>query len=492
MNSTNDGPAVSVDGLIFSYAAMRVLDEVALEVPTGEIFGLLGANGAGKTTLIRLLVGLLKPESGSVKVLGQTPSATRSTSVGYMPQLNALYEELSVEENVGFFARMYGMSDRSARREAVESALRLVGLFDRRSDLILRLSGGMRQRVSLAIALVHSPSVLLLDEPTVGLDPELRAVFWEHFREMSGGGTTLVISSHTMDDAAHCDRLAFLRGGRFVGDGSPEELRAATGRADASLEDAFLHFVRGRWQLVSVDRTLAIALRILRQISRDRRSLALIIVAPIVVMALVGFSFGDQQGVLDRIAPGLIAVFVLFFTFVLTGVSFLRERAQGTLERLLTTPVGRADILVGYTTGFFVLAMVQSVIVVTFTLLVLEVNYQGSIWQIWTVLVPLVVVGVSLGVFISTFARNEFQVVQFIPLLLAPQIFLSGVIAEVDKMPAALEVLAYLLPLTYAVDGLQDIMLRGDSLGSLGLELGVLALYVVALLTAAAVAVRRS
>ena len=243
---------------------------------------------------------------------------------------------------------------------------------------------------------------------------------------------------------------------------------------------------------MSVDRTLAIALRILRQISRDRRSLALIIVAPIVVMALVGFSFGDQQGVLDRIAPGLIAVFVLFFTFVLTGVSFLRERAQGTLERLLTTPVGRADILVGYTTGFFVLAMVQSVIVVTFTLLVLRVNYQGSIWQIWTVLVPLVVVGVSLGVFISTFARNEFQVVQFIPLLLAPQIFLSGVIAEVDKMPAVLEVLAYLLPLTYAVDGLQDIMLRGDSLGSLGLELGVLALYVVALLTAAAVAVRRS
>ena len=243
---------------------------------------------------------------------------------------------------------------------------------------------------------------------------------------------------------------------------------------------------------MSVDRTLAIALRILRQISRDRRSLALIIVAPIVVMALVGFSFGDQQGVLDRIAPGLIAVFVLFFTFVLTGVSFLRERAQGTLERLLTTPVGRADILVGYTTGFFVLAMVQSVIVVTFTLLVLQVNYQGSIWQIWTVLVPLVVIGVSLGVFISTFARNEFQVVQFIPLLLAPQIFLSGVIAEVDKMPAVLEVIAYLLPLTYAVDGLQDIMLRGDTLGSLGLELGVLALYVVALLTAAAVAVRRS
>ena len=244
--------------------------------------------------------------------------------------------------------------------------------------------------------------------------------------------------------------------------------------------------------MMSADRTLAIAVRILRQVRRDRRSLALIIVAPIVVMALVGFSFGDQQQVLDRIAPGLIAVFVLFFTFVLTGVSFLRERAQGTLERLLITPVGRADILIGYTAGFFVLAMIQSVIVVMFTLLVLKINYQGNIWEIWAILVPLIVVGVSLGVFISTLARNEFQVVQFIPLLLAPQIFLSGVIAEVDKMPAVLEYIAYALPLTYAVDGLKDVMLGGDSLGSLGLELGVLGIYAVALLVAAALTLRRT
>ncbi len=242
--------------------------------------------------------------------------------------------------------------------------------------------------------------------------------------------------------------------------------------------------------MMSADRTLAIAVRILRQVRRDRRSLALIIVAPIVVMALVGFSFGDQQQVLDRIAPGLIAVFVLFFTFVLTGVSFLRERAQGTLERLLITPVGRADILIGYTAGFFVLAMIQSVIVVMFTLLVLKINHQGNIWEIWAILVPLIVVGVSLGVFISTLARNEFQVVQFIPLLLAPQIFLSGVIAEVDKMPAVLEYIAYALPLTYAVDGLKDVMLGGDSLGSLGLELGVLGIYAVALLVAAALTLR--
>ncbi|MDA1347902.1 MAG: ABC transporter ATP-binding protein [Chloroflexi bacterium] len=245
-NGTNStGPAVKVEGLVFSYGSIKVLDEISLEIPVGEVFGILGANGAGKTTLIRLLVGLMKPASGGVQVLGEPPSSRRSDRVGYMPQLNALYLELSVLENLSFFARMYGMSDKASRRESVESVLRLVGLWDRRDDPVLRLSGGMRQRVSLAISLVHSPPLLLLDEPTVGLDPELRASFWDHFRDMAEAGTTLIISSHTMDDAAHCDRLAFLREGRFVGDGSPDELRAATGRDDATLEEAFLHFVRG-------------------------------------------------------------------------------------------------------------------------------------------------------------------------------------------------------------------------------------------------------
>jgi ABC-2 type transport system ATP-binding protein len=128
----------------------------------------------------------------------------------------------------------------------VESAIRLVGLWDRRKDPVARLSGGMRQRVSLAIALVHSPTLLVLDEPTVGLDPELRASFWGHFRELARRGTTLIISSHTMDDAAHCDRLGFIQEGRVIAEGSPTELRAATGKAEATLEDAFLHFVRGR------------------------------------------------------------------------------------------------------------------------------------------------------------------------------------------------------------------------------------------------------
>ena len=160
-----------------------------------------------------------------------------------MPQLSALYQELSVRENVDFFARMYGMSDRASRGRSVEEAIALVGLAPRSSDTIVNLSGGMRQRVSLAIALVHRPALLLLDEPTVGLDPDVRAVFWERFRRMAESGTTIMVSSHTMDDATHCDRLAFLRDGKVIALDTPSALRAATGRANASLEEAFIHFL---------------------------------------------------------------------------------------------------------------------------------------------------------------------------------------------------------------------------------------------------------
>ncbi|MBI4302301.1 MAG: ABC transporter ATP-binding protein [Chloroflexi bacterium] len=206
--------------------------------------GLLGPNGAGKSTLIRILVGLLKPQRGSIHVFGEPPSITNTSRIGYMPQLSALYRELSAMENVDFFARMYGLRSKQRRRERVEEVIRLVNLWERRNDPLLHLSGGMRQRVSLACAIVHSPPLLLLDEPTVGLDPELRVSFWEYFHKLTASGVTLVISSHTMDDAAHCDRLVFLRTGRLIAEGTPQGLCQATGRAEATLEEAFLYFIR--------------------------------------------------------------------------------------------------------------------------------------------------------------------------------------------------------------------------------------------------------
>ena len=235
---------VQATGLTFSYGSLQVLNGLSFSVEEGEVFGVLGANGSGKTTLMRMMVGLLHNDGGTLTVHGESPSALQAARVGYMPQLSALYHELSIRENVDFFARMYGMSERRERAQSVEDAIDLVGLAPRSSDTILNLSGGMRQRVSLAIALVHRPALLLLDEPTVGLDPDLRAVFWEHFRRMADSGTTIMISSHTMDDAAHCDRLAFLRDGKVIALDTPSALRAATGQPDASLEDAFIHFLQ--------------------------------------------------------------------------------------------------------------------------------------------------------------------------------------------------------------------------------------------------------
>lgn len=235
--------AVAVNKASFSYKNIKAVDRLSLEVPRGISFGLLGPNGSGKTTLIRLLVGLLRPKSGNVHILGRTPSRRIAHLIGYMPQLHSLYAELSVLQNVDFFAQIYGLSDKARRRKRVEEAIKLVGLWPRRKDSVLKLSGGMKQRVSLACAIVHKPPLLFLDEPTVGLDPELRVTFWDYFAALTKKGVTLIISSHTMDDAAHCDRLAFMRRGRVIAQGTPNELRQATGQPEATLEDAFLYFV---------------------------------------------------------------------------------------------------------------------------------------------------------------------------------------------------------------------------------------------------------
>ncbi len=234
--------SVEVTDASFAYGRVRALDGLSLAIQSGVSFGLLGPNGAGKTTLIRLLVGLLRAKQGTVRVLGEPPSSATARLIGYMPQAPSLYSELSAQQNLDFFARIYGMRDREQRALRVEEAIRLVDLWPRRNDAVAKFSGGMRQRISLACAIVHNPPLLILDEPTVGLDPELRAAFWEHFADLNRQGVTIVISSHTMDDAAHCDRLAFLRDGRVIAEGSPDELRHEAGAT--TLEDAFLRFAR--------------------------------------------------------------------------------------------------------------------------------------------------------------------------------------------------------------------------------------------------------
>jgi ABC-2 type transport system ATP-binding protein len=218
------------------FGPVTALDGLTLSVNAGEIYGLLGPNGSGKTTFIRALAGLVRPDAGEISVLGQTPrAAVASGGVGYMTQVPALYAELSVDENLRFFAALEGMTDVNAK---IEDALGRVGLLDRRRSVVSTLSGGMKTRASLAATLLHGPRLLLLDEPTVGVDPLQRRDFWDHFRALAKSGVTLLVSSHVMDEASRCDRLGLIRSGRLLAEGSVQELISRAGTAD--LESAFL------------------------------------------------------------------------------------------------------------------------------------------------------------------------------------------------------------------------------------------------------------
>jgi len=227
--------AIALTDIVKTFGALRALDGLSLNIRAGTIYGILGPNGAGKTTMIRLIAGLLAADSGEARVLGDPPGRPSVLArTGYMPQSAALYEELTVRENVAFFAACYGRRDPAAADSAVE----FVGLSDRSGSQVRTLSGGMRQRVSLACAVAHDPAILLLDEPTVGVDPALRVQLWGRFRDMAARGATILVSSHIMDEAERCDTLGLILSGRLLAEGSVAEIRARTGAAD--LEGAFL------------------------------------------------------------------------------------------------------------------------------------------------------------------------------------------------------------------------------------------------------------
>ena len=236
------GPCVvRAAALVKDFGQVRALDGLSLCINEGETYGLLGPNGSGKTTFIRMIAGLVRPTSGELEVLGEKVPAHADRirpRLGYMPQLQALYTDLSIWENAQFFARIFGMNNARERDERVSQVLDLVELLERKDSIVSTISGGMRQRLSLACALVHRPTLLLLDEPTVGVDPQLRQTFWGYFRVLNRQGVTIVVSSHVMDEADRCDRLGLIRSGRLLAAASPSEIRRLAG--EDNLEKAFL------------------------------------------------------------------------------------------------------------------------------------------------------------------------------------------------------------------------------------------------------------
>jgi len=220
-----DAPlAIDVSGLNKHFGDKHVVKDLALQVRQGEIFGFLGPNGSGKTTSIRLLCGLLTPDSGQGVCLGLNvvkDSARIKSQVGYMTQRFSLWDDLSIEENLDFVARMFGVAN---RRQEVTRALEELGLASRRRQLAGALSGGWKQRLALASCLLHQPRLLLLDEPTAGVDPKARRDFWEEIHRLSSSGITVLVSTHYMDEAERCHRLAYLSYGQLLASGTAEEV----------------------------------------------------------------------------------------------------------------------------------------------------------------------------------------------------------------------------------------------------------------------------
>ena len=233
--------AIDVRGLTKAYGGRRVVDAVDMQVQAGRIVGFLGPNGSGKTTSLRMLCGLLTPDAGEGQVLGldfRRQAAEVKRQVGYMTQKFGLYEDLSIRENLDFVARLFSMP---GRRTAVDAALERLGLATRQKQLAGALSGGWKQRLALAACLLHRPRLLLLDEPTAGVDPKARREFWDQIHALAAEGITVLVSTHYMDEAERCDELVYIAYGRVLARGTAAAIVAAAGASD--LEDAFVRLV---------------------------------------------------------------------------------------------------------------------------------------------------------------------------------------------------------------------------------------------------------
>src|SRR5712675_1273740 len=208
--------AIDVKGLTKKFGARTVVKDFSIQVPKGQVWGFLGPNGSGKTTTIRMLCGLLVPDSGQGKCLGydiRTEAAAIKRNVGYMTQRFSFYEDLSIRENLDFVARVYEMKDRAP---AVDHAIAQLGLTKRQEQLAGQLSGGWKQRLALAACILHRPQLLLLDEPTAGVDPQARRDFWENIHQLAAQGLTVLVSTHYMDEAERCDRIVYLAYGTIL------------------------------------------------------------------------------------------------------------------------------------------------------------------------------------------------------------------------------------------------------------------------------------
>jgi ABC-2 type transport system ATP-binding protein len=234
---------IIIENLVKQFGSFVAVDHVSLSVSKGEIFGFLGPNGAGKSTTIRLLCGLLTPTSGRASVAGYdvaTQAELIRRNIGYMSQKFSLYDDLTVEENIEFFSGICGVK-RSRRNERKQYVLEMAGIADRRHALTGTLAGGWKQRLALGCAILHEPAIVFLDEPTSGVDPIARRSFWDLISELSSAGRTVFVTTHYMEEAEYCHRLALMYGGRIIALGTPADLKRAA--SVSTMEELFVHLI---------------------------------------------------------------------------------------------------------------------------------------------------------------------------------------------------------------------------------------------------------
>jgi ABC-2 type transport system ATP-binding protein len=231
---------IKIEHVNKSFGKKHVLFDICLDISYSQILGLLGPSGSGKSTIVKMIAGIDVPTSGDVYLLDEKmPKLSMLNKIGYMAQSDALYDELTAEENIKFFSSMYKLS-KSKQKQRITEVMQLVNLSDHLKKQVNQYSGGMKRRLSLAIALVHEPPILILDEPTVGIDPVLRKSIWGELYKLRNNGTTIIVTTHVMDEADKCNNLGMIRDGRLIAIGSPDEIKSAS--SSNTIEEAFLYY----------------------------------------------------------------------------------------------------------------------------------------------------------------------------------------------------------------------------------------------------------
>ncbi len=653
--------AIDVEKLNKHFDGKHVVKDVSLRVRRGEIFGFLGPNGSGKTTTIRMMCGLLKPDSGSGTCLGhdiRRESTEIKRNVGYMTQRFSFWEDLTIAENLDFVARMYQIRD---RRRAIQDSLAALGLSARAKQLAGELSGGWKQRLALAACMLHGPQLLLLDEPTAGVDPRARRDFWDEIQSLAASGISVLVSTHYMDEAVRCHKLAYISAGTLLAQGTAEEiiqnqrlstwaihgdhlaeLQAELRKKDAvkqtvtfgdvlhvsgtddallsdkfelrlgvsgrrveqietDLEDVFIYLmtqtahrrrqrVNGS-QRFSAVRWWSIVLKEFTQLKRDRLTFAMIVGIPILQMALFGYAIntnpkhldtgiisaddsnvtrsfieamqnssyfrivgrlpneeagrealargqllfvvnipagftrqllrrehpsilieadatdptatesalaavnGITQSVIQReltgplaslqggsapfdvsmhqlynpdeitqynVVPGLMGVILTLTMVMMTGLAITRERERGTMENLLAMPSTPLEVMSGKLIPYIGIGLIQASIILLAARYVFQVPFFGNICAVYLSALLFIAANLTVGITLSSLARNQLQAVQLAVFYFLPNILLSGFMFPFKGMPAWAQAVGNVLPLTYFNRLIRGILLKGN------------------------------